>query len=282
MVLPLHHNLRKSRRFGQVALTALLIGIGGAAIATMPLGNMAFADKGGNGGGHGHGGDHGGDHGGGNGGGQGHGGGQGGSGGPGNSDKAGKGSTDDTADTADDSSSDDDSLTAHGLGKLNGFFHASPNALANASPNSSIGRISHTFKDALSDFAAANESTDDTTGTTDTTADGTTPPTGPSVNDLGAILAGATNKTVTASQVKAIIDRLAEQNPDDTSLGGLADSVDDATCQDIADAANGTKSDETTSDDSTDDGTDTSADTSSDGTDTGTTTTSSTVVTTTN
>jgi hypothetical protein len=133
-------------------------------------------------------------------------------------------------------------MSPHNLGKLNGFFHASPNGLANASPNSSIGRISHTFKDALSDFAEAGEMPSDPN---DPNA---TPPSGPSVDDLGAILAGATNKPVTSIQVKAIIDRLAEENPDDHPLNDFADTADDATAQDIADAANGVKSGETTDD----------------------------------
>src|SRR6185295_18502158 len=107
------------------------------------------------------------------------------------------GSTDDGS-TDDDTA--DDSMAPHNLGKLNGFFHASSNGLANASPNSSIGRISHTFKDALSAFAAANETP------TDPNDPNATPPTGPTVGDLGDILAGATNKTVTATQVKEIIN----------------------------------------------------------------------------
>ena len=264
MTLPTQLSLRKTRRLGQVALTALAIGIGGAAIAALPLGNLAFAGNGnGNGGGHGHDGGHGGGNGGGNGGGQGHGGGQNHGGGSG---KADKGDTDATDTDADDGTtvSDDDSMEPHNLGKLNGFFHASPNGLANASPNSSIGRISHTFKDALSAFAAANETETDPNAPEDPNA---TPPTGPSADDLGAILAGATNKTVTSTQVKEIIERLAEQNPDDASLNDLADSVDDETCQDIADAANAAKSGETT-DESDDDTTDTSSDgTDADGTD---------------
>jgi hypothetical protein len=282
MVLPIHTSLRETQRFGRVALTALVIGLGGAAVATLPLGNLAFAGNGnGNGGGNGGGHDHG--HDGGHGGG-GKGGGQGNSGGgqgsnhdgPGSSAKAGKGggvdidtsgdddttvaTTDDSTTTtstttSDDSTADDGSLAPGKLGKLNGFFHASPNGLANASPKSSIGRISHTFKDALSDFAEASETLSDPN---DPDA---TPPSGPSVGQLGAILAGATNKQVTATQVKAIIDRLAEQNPDDQSLNHLAGSVDAATCQDIADAANGTTSDETTDD--SEDSTDTSSDDSS-------------------
>ena len=210
---PIHAPRREPRRFGRVALTALVIGLGGAALATFPLDNLAFAGNGngggkggGNGGGHGHDGGHGG----GKGGGQGNSGGGQGNGegrsndGPGNSANAGKAdpdaaqSSDDDAAT-DDSTTDDGSMAPSKLGKLNGFFHASPNGLANASPNSSIGRISHTFKEALSDFAAASQTPADPNAT---------PPSGPSVDDLGAILAGATNKQVTAAQVQAIVDRL--------------------------------------------------------------------------
>jgi hypothetical protein len=280
-------SLREPRRFGRVALTALMIGLGVAAISAVPFADHAFADKGGNGNGGGHGGGNGGGHGGGNGGGHGGGGnGNGGNGngggntnghshdGAGNSAKAGAtddsdtdGSDTDDSDTAssDDTTTDDGSMKANKLGKLNGFFHASPNALANASPNSSIGKISKTFRDALSAFAEANAEPTDTDTETGTEGDAeATPPTGPTVEDLGAILAGATNKKVTATQVNAIIDRLAEQNPDDDALNHFADSVDDSTAQDIADAANAAKSGETVdgSDEDTA-GTDTGTDTSS-------------------
>lgn len=278
MILPSHTSLRESRRLGRVALTALVIGFGVAAVSALPLADVAFAEKGGNGGGNGggggHGGGNGGGHGGGNGGGQGHGGGNGGGNGNGHGNagdnaKAGKSDDssvdDDSTASSDDATTDDGSMQASKLGKLNGFFHASPNGLANASPNSAIGRISQTFRDALSDFAEANQDETDTDTETDAEA---TPPTGPSVEDLGAILAGATNKPVTATQVQAIIDRLAEQNPDDDALNDLADNPDDETAQDIADAANAVKSGEPV--DESDDGTDTSTDTDTsagDGTD---------------
>jgi hypothetical protein len=278
MILPIHTSLRDTQRLGRVALTALVIGLGGAAIATLPLGNLAFAGNGngngggkggGNGGGHSHDGGHGGGSGGGNGSGKGPGekGQDRSNDGAGQSAKAGVSDADDSSvdDSTDDdaATTDDGSMSPHNLGKLNGFFHASSNGLANASPNSAIGRISHTFKEALSDFAEASETPSDPNDPNATS------PSGPSVDDLGAILAGATNKPVTSTQVKAIIDRLAEENPDDQSLSDFADSVDDATSQDIADAANAVKSGETT-DDSVD-GTDTSSgDSTDDGTDAGT------------
>jgi hypothetical protein len=253
------------RRIGRVALTALVLGFGVAAVSALPLAGVAVAEKGGNGNGGGGGGEGGGnggaggngggksgDHGG-NGNGQGHGHGQ---GGAGSSAKAGKsdattGATSDAA--AGDDTADDDSLNASNLGKLNGFFHASPNALANAAPDSAIGKISQTFRDALSDYAAANPDDGSEDGTE--TDAGATPPTGPSVADLGAILAGATNKPVTAAQVQAIIDRLAEQNPDDAALHDLADNPDDQTVQGIADAANAAKTGQPV-DESDDDSTD--------------------------
>jgi len=233
---------------GTFALLATL----GLGMTALPLGNVAFAKSDGD---HGHSGDHG------SGTDAGHGNsgaahgkdaGNSGGNGSGSDDAAGDdngGTTpgsDDANAAAGMTSNDDGSLSPSGLGKLNGFFHASPNALVNASPNSSIGRLSHTFKDALDAFAAVN------TLTTDPNA---TPPSGPTTDDLGGILAGATNKTVTGSQVKAIIEHLAESNPDDTALGGLAASVDAATCRDIADAANGqASSDDTSSTDTSSDG----------------------------
>jgi len=273
MTLPFHPTLHETQRLGRVALTALMIGLGGAAIVALPLGNIAFAGNGnggGNGGGHGHDGGHGG---GGNGGGGNGGGGKASShDGTGSNAKAGKSGTADstTEDASADESGEDDSMSAQNLGKLNGFFHASLTGLANASPNSSIGRISHTFKDALSDFAKANAPTDP--NNPDATDPNATPPSGPTTEELGAILADSTNKTVTADQVKAIVDRLAETNPDDASLNDLADSMDDETAQDIADAANAAKSGETP-DDSTDGSSDdATGDTGTDGTDTTTAT----------
>jgi hypothetical protein len=290
MILPSKVSLHEPPRFGRVALTALVIGLGAAAVSAVPLADIAFADKGGNGGGNGGGGGKGGGKGGGSGHGSGHGGGNGGGQGPGggnaggnghgqghgqdgagNSAKAGKASNDVDvdesadvdADDADNESIDDGSLQASKLGKLNGFLHASPNALAHASPNSAIGRISQTFRDALSDYAEASQDEEQPEDGTDPAAE-PTPPTGPSVEDLGAILAGATNTPVTAAQVEAIIDRLAEQNPDDDALNDLADNLEDAAAQDIADAANAAKSGEPR-DQPEDDGTDTSTDTSTEG-----------------
>ena len=245
-------------RATRVAIAALMIGTAAGALVALPLGNLALAknsgDHGNHGGGHGNGGGNGN----GNNGGNGNAGGNSaghandgaGGGNNGKSDDASNGnssngqSSDDQAsngrhanDQAPDDLGDDSSLSPDGLGKLNGFFHASPNALAHASPKSSIGQVATAFRDALSAYAAANEPPSDPNNP---------PAAGPSVDDLGGILAGATNKTVTAAQVRAIAQRLAELNPDDTGLGDFAANADDATCQDIADAANAAKTDGTT------------------------------------
>jgi len=236
------------RRATSVALAALMIG-------ALPLGNLALAKNSGD---HGnHGGGHGAGNSGGNNGGNGNAGGNSaghandhandgagnGKGGDASNDSSSNGQGDQASngpgpnDQSADDLGDDSSLSPRGLGKLNGFFHASPSALAHASPNSSIGRVATAFRDALSAYAAANE----------TPGDPNNPPAaGPSIDDLGGILAGATNKTVTGAQVRAIADRLAEVNPDDTGLGDFAANADDATCQDIADAANAAKSGDTT------------------------------------
>jgi len=255
--------LKDIRRLGRAALTALCIGAAVGAVTAGPLGGVAQAKNGGDHGGNGHGGGNG------NGGGNGHSLDHSQSQQHGPSGDAGPGSGTDDGDTSTTAGSDDDSMSPHGLGKLNGFFHASPQALANASPSSSIGRISKTFAGALAAYdeaqVAAQQSPDGTT-----TSDGTTP-TGPTLSDLGAILAGATNKTVTAGQVKAIVDRLAEANPTDSALGDFAANATTEDCQKIADAANAAHAGSTTSTD----------DTSTDDTSTGDTSSGDTTVTTT-
>ena len=55
-----------------------------------------------------------------------------------------------------------------------------------------------------------------------------------SVEDLGALMAGMTNKPVTAAQVEAVADRLAADDPDNEAL----QDIDPDLAQDIADEAN--------------------------------------------
>jgi hypothetical protein len=220
-----------------VALAAVL-GLGAGALVLTPAGNPAFAKNDGD---HGHSGEHGN----GKGGSGSHGSNSGasdnghGNSGPdgGSSDSGGLGNGKGQQKQASD---DDGSLSPSGLGKLNGFFHASPSALANASPNSPLGEISHAFRDALSAYAA--------NGASPANPDGTTTIDGPTTDDLGAILAGATNRPVTAAQVRAIAGRLAEMNPTDAGLARLAGDPDDSGFQGIADAANRARLEEASAD----------------------------------
>ena len=238
-------------RLGRIGVATLCIAAAGT-LGTVPLAGLAQAknaDHGGQNGGHGH------DHGNGNGNGNGNGGPKGNAGGHGangnssNGNGAGQGNGQMNGQgpsanagpgnsskssvkhgAVDDGGTTDPSLSPAGLGKLNGFFHASPTALAHTSAKSPLGQISQAFRDAASAFAAAQTTTDPNGGTTT--------PTGPTADDLGAILAGATNKPVTAAQVQAIAGRLAQLNPDDPGLAAFAAPGNEANYQDIADAAN--------------------------------------------
>ncbi len=214
-------------------------------LAVLDLEQPAFA-KNGNGGGNG--GGQGGGHGGGNG--NGHGGGN--DGGGGNQGKANghakQAAADEgglsgakthkaaKADLAADSDGDDapddaGSLKPSALGKLNGVLHASPQAIANASINSPIGKA-RAFGEALAGFIGATDETgEEDGGEVDGEEAGAEPL---SVEDLGALMAGMTNKPVTAAQVEAVADRLAADDPDNEAL----QDIDPDLAQDIADEAN--------------------------------------------
>lgn len=226
-------------RLSRAALMVLGLTAASLVLGTIPFIDTAVASNaggnggghgGGNGGGHGgNGGGHGGGHGGGNSGGNG---GNGGghsanhtSGGTGHGAIQGDVENKKAKAVAD---AEDQSLSPSGLGKLNGVMHASPQALAHASTNSPIGRIGQTFRDALREFSAAKA-----------TASANPNAPAPTTQDLGGILAGATNKTVTGAQVQAIADRLAEVN-NDPSIGDISDEE----AKDIADAANAAKAGE--------------------------------------
>lgn len=99
-----------------------------------------------------------------------------------------------------------DPMHPSNLGRLNGFLHASPRALANASPNSAIGVLSKTYADALAGYLAAGDTT--TTTTTTVTED-----------DLAAILAKAANKPLTSEQIVAINEKLMAVDPELAALG---------------------------------------------------------------
>ncbi len=120
---------------------------------------------------------------------------------------------------------DDPSLSPDALGKLNGVLHASPQAIANASPNSPLG-MARELAEALGGFLDPEA------------APGEDPEAEPiTVADLGALMAGMTNKPVTAAQVEAVVDRLAEDDPENPALQDL----DPGLAQEIADEANKVK-----------------------------------------
>ena len=109
-----------------------------------------------------------------------------------------------------------DPLHPSNLGRLNGFLHASSSALLHASPNSAVGILSKTYRDALLDFDASS-------GTTTT------------LSDLAEILAEAANKPLSPAQITAIDDKLAQANPEE--FEGFTDLT-DGEKQQLADEAN--------------------------------------------
>lgn len=98
-------------------------------------------------------------------------------------------------------------------------MHASPQALANTSPNSAIGTLSKTYRDALVGYAES----DDTVTT----------------EHLAGILAEAVNKPLTGEQVIAIYDKLIAANPelaDDEAV--TAQLTDETFADDLAEQSN--------------------------------------------
>lgn len=83
---------------------------------------------------------------------------------------------------------------ASDLGKLNGFLHASPEALKKAAPNSEIGLVTHGYADALNSYLAggANAKT---------------------AADVYAALEKASNKPLTAATIAAVDAKLAKTDP---------------------------------------------------------------------
>ena len=86
-------------------------------------------------------------------------------------------------------------IPANDLGALNGFFHASPKALAHASPKSEIGKV-EAYGNLLAGFL--------------TPAAGTTPPT---LAQLAAALKAAANKPLSVAIIEAVDAKLAATNP---------------------------------------------------------------------
>ena len=213
---------KRSRRIGLAAATGILA----VALAGLPVtadsglfhGKAALADAGGNGKGHG------------NGHAKGHGNG---------------------LDTSDDmqqakatpakkdklTEDEEDSLRANELGRLNGFMHASPQALANASPNSAVGKISKTYRDALLGYTGATEEAPDEAVTEDDLAEDA-PDEAVTEDDLAGILAEAANKPLTGEQVVAIHEKLIAANPELADEAVAAQLTDEDFADQLADEAN--------------------------------------------
>jgi hypothetical protein len=118
---------------------------------------------------------------------------------------------------------DEDSLHANELGRLNGFMHASPQALANASPNSAIGKISKEYRDALLGFTGTGEEAPDEAITEE---------------ELAGILAEAANKPLTGEQVIAIHEKLIANNPELADEAVASQLTDEDFAGQLADEAN--------------------------------------------
>lgn len=86
--------------------------------------------------------------------------------------------------------------SASALGALNGFMHASPKALANASPKSEIGKVAVVYAGLLQNYL--------------TPAAGTTPPT---LAQLASALSAAANKPLTPAIIEAVNAKLEASNP---------------------------------------------------------------------
>ena len=83
---------------------------------------------------------------------------------------------------------------ASDLGKLNGFLHASPEALQKAAPNSAIGLVTHGYADALNSYLAGGANAKTAT-------------------DVYAALQKAANKPLTATTIAAVDAKLAKNDP---------------------------------------------------------------------
>jgi hypothetical protein len=102
--------------------------------------------------------------------------------------QSGKTSEDDDEDTDDMS---DTGATARAAGKLNGFLHASPRAIARASDKSALGRVVSEYGNLLGDYISPDEGE-----------------TAPTAGDLADALENLANKPVTADDVAAVNAKL--------------------------------------------------------------------------
>lgn len=101
------------------------------------------------------------------------------------------------------------------LGSLNGFLHASPTALANASEKSALGRVAKTYAAALAAYLGTSAEAPE--GDTQTSEDAAP---AVSLDGAAAALAAAANKPLSPEIVAAINAKLAATDP---ALASLAD-----------------------------------------------------------
>ena len=132
--------------------------------------------------------------------------------------KSKSGKTDDTDDDDDTYEGDDVSggksvtgSTASAAGKLNGFLHASPRAIAKASPKSAIGRVVSEYGSLLDDYISPDEGE-----------------TAPTADELAAALQSVSNKPINADVIAAVNAKLLAANPDlKAELTESGKSIDD-------------------------------------------------------
>jgi hypothetical protein len=86
--------------------------------------------------------------------------------------------------------------SASSLGALNGFLHASPKALAHASPKSEIGKVAIVYGGLLQNYLSPPQ--------------GSTPPT---LAQVAAALSAAANKPLSTATIQAVNAKLASSNP---------------------------------------------------------------------
>lgn len=98
------------------------------------------------------------------------------------------------------------------LGRLNGFMNASPEALANAAPNSAIGVVAQGYREALAAYADSINAAPDGAVVVD-----------PALDAAARSLALAANKELTPDVVAAVNAHLAETYANDPALAGFAD-----------------------------------------------------------
>ncbi|MGH6947358.1 MAG: hypothetical protein ACREDZ_08525 [Kiloniellales bacterium] len=147
--------------------------------------------------------------------------------------------------------------SASQLGRLNGFMHASPRAVANASPNSAVGSVAQTYRDALAAHlgAAVEEPVVEEPVVEEPLVE--EPLVEEPVEEEAALtsleaaakaLVDAANKPLDPAVVAEVNAKLAELNPDEPAFEGLEDPTSEqaqSVAQDVADAAQSFEAEET-------------------------------------